>query len=1204
VGDDHLQLGVLGQFTATREGISLDLGGPRQRAVLALLVIARGEVVTAERLLDQLWNGAPTPNALAVLQSNVSHLRRRLEPDVSARSRAGVIVSSGSGYSVRLGPDAVDAWRFERLLAEAAGRPPQQARDRLHAALRLWRGPAYCDHEGEPWAEAEQARLRELRELAREQLAEARLATGESALLVPELEALVAEAPLREQRWRLLVLALYRAQRQSDALAALRRARATLAEELGVDPGPALRALEAEVLAQSPTRDVPLPRVSRMATQEVREDVPSVTARLRSPSASADLVERDRELLTLRRAIDDLGDGVPGLLLIEGPAGIGKSRLLAEANRLAESAGLRVLSARGSQLERSFGFGAARQLFESELDEPGRREAALAGPAGSARGVFEQIDTAQRADGSFAVLHGLYWIMVNLTADGPLMLTVDDLQWCDAGSLRFLAYLVKRLEGLPVLIVTALRTGEQYEDESLLAETTLDPVTVPLRPAPLSAAATTAVVERHLGEAAPLFIAACHQTTTGNPLLLRQLLVALESEGVRPDIAHADVVRAVGSRAVSSLVLMRLRRMPADVVKAARAVSVLGEGAELPWVAGLAGLADEAAAEALAALSRAEVLRDDEHLAFVHPLVRDAVYRDASSAERALQHERAAELLQRFGAPAEQTAAHLLLAPRRGRATTVAVLREAARIAADRGASDSAVLLLRRALDEPAGAERLAVLIELGLLETLVDGPSGVAHLSEAYASLDDPHRRAELAVVITRTHVFASERGRAVTFARAAAAALPAEAPPAQIRDVRQALAGLAGIAGIMHSLNPAEYRGALREELAGDGVGARMLAATLGYDLLLAGEQRERAVELARFALADDRLLEADFGLLWVIAAYTRVLADDDLGDFWERTRARAHATGSLFSALATNIWRGFSEWRKGELTEALQSLTEGTEQVRMWGSPQVAAPYPLAFAIGVHLDRGALAEARRVADGADPSIFVGEGGRLLHEAIVRLLVAEDRPEDALAQLARAKDPFGISNPAWAPWRGLRAQALSALGRTGEAVQLVEDEVRLLRRWGAPSALGPSLRLLGELAGTTGVSALREAVEVLAPTSAAVELARAQLALGGCRDVSDDEAVPLLEKAAAAARSCGAAGVLRDAATALQYRGRRVDATYRQAELSRAERQILELTAAGLSIREVAQRMFLTPGTVQTTLQSASARVRGPSPALHSVG
>ncbi|WP_344615888.1 AfsR/SARP family transcriptional regulator [Dactylosporangium salmoneum] len=171
---------------------------------------------------------AAPPAAVAALQSYVSHLRRRLEPDRGARSRGSVIVSRGSGYAVLLEPEAVDAWRFERLLREPGPDPIA----RLGEALALWRGPAYAEYADLPWAEAEASRLNELREVARDQLAAARLAGGESAVLVPELETLVAAAPLREERWRLLVLALYRAHRQGDALAALRRARRMLADAL------------------------------------------------------------------------------------------------------------------------------------------------------------------------------------------------------------------------------------------------------------------------------------------------------------------------------------------------------------------------------------------------------------------------------------------------------------------------------------------------------------------------------------------------------------------------------------------------------------------------------------------------------------------------------------------------------------------------------------------------------------------------------------------------------------------------------------------------------------------------------------------------------------------------------------------------------------------------------------------------------------
>lgn len=704
-GTRHLRIGMLGELTASFDGEQLDLGGPRQRAVLALLLLARGEVVPAERLADSLWGERPPSDTAAALQSYVSHLRRRLQPGSAARSRSAVIASEGRGYAVRLGSTAVDAWHFESLLQQAdAATDPSSVCGLLHQGIELWRGPPLADYADESWAAPEIARLTELRRVANERLLAARLDLGDSAMLVPQLEAMVGEAPLREERWRLLVLALYRAQRQADALSALRQARATLADELGVDPGPALRKLEADVLAQSPDLDVPRQRVS----------APDAAARVRSTD---DLVDRDRELEVVRAALDALTRGEPGLLLIEGPAGIGKSRLLVEARRLATESSVCVLSARGSQLEQDFGFGAVRQIFEPALIAAGRRDELLSGVAAASRGVFDLAH--DDAEGSFAVLHGLYWLTVNLTARGPVMLAIDDIQWCDHASLRYLAYLTRRLDAAPILVIGTVRTGEEY-DEELLAELLHEPAAVVVRPLPLSPAATEAMVAQRLGEpVAPLFAAACHRTTSGNPLLLRQLLRALETDGVRPDASHADLVVAVGSRAVSSVVLMRLRRLPTEVRAVARAAAVLGEGARLQAVAALSGLSEPATASALSVLTRAEIVKDEQPLAFVHPLVREAIYRDLSAPERALRHEQAVQVLSESGASAEQVAAHVLLAPNRGHNDSVAVLLSAARTASERGAADSAVTYLRRAVDEaPDENERRDVLLELELLES------------------------------------------------------------------------------------------------------------------------------------------------------------------------------------------------------------------------------------------------------------------------------------------------------------------------------------------------------------------------------------------------------------------------------------------------------------------------------------------------------
>ena len=586
----------------------------------------------------------------------------------------------------------------------------------------------------------------------------------------------------------------------------------------------------------------------------------------------------------------------------------------------------------------------------------------------------------------------------------------------------------------------------------------------------------------------------------------------------------------------------------------------------------------------LADLARAEILRDEDPVGFVHPLVRDAVYRAVSGAERALAHEHAAQVLRRRGAPAEQVGAHLLLAPARSDADSVEVLREAARTVAARGASENAITYLRRALAEPAqGPARLEVLRALGLLETLVDGPAGLEHLGAAYDLVTEPAARAELAVTIAWTHVFTSSPGVASAFAREAAASLPGD-----LADARQGLLALQRISGFMHGLDPAVWQAGAEPVVRGDGYGARMLSAALSWEATCAGTDRARAVELARFALHEDRLLAVDSGLFWVVAANARMIADDDLGDFWERVRAQAHARGSLFMALSVNLWQGLWQWRRGELAEAVACFEAMLEQERMWGGSGTGRDYAHAFLVAAHLDRGDLAAAREAAGVALAGSPSGEGGRLVRHAVARLRLAEGAWAEALALLDPVADLSGGANPAWNSQRALRAAALAGLGRREEALELQTEEVGLLRRWGAPSFLGAGLRRLGEIEGGAGREHLREAVAVLEATTAELEKARAEVALGRSPDVADADAVPLLRAAVGRARRCGAQRVFADACGALERRGEAVDdeACDDPAPVSLTVRRILDLAGTGLGVHEVAQRLFLTPGTVRAAL------------------
>jgi len=239
--DQQLRFGVLGPVAAWADGRPLALKGPRHRAVLARLVLARRRVVPVSRLVADLWEDPPA-GAVGAVQTFVGDLRRVLEPSRPARTPPRLLVTDGPGYAL-LATD-VDAWEFESLAA-----------NRIPEALALWRGPAYAEFASQPWASVERSRLAELRLRAIERLAEQRIAAGAAAEAVPDLDAHVTEHPWREEGWRLLALALYQAGRQADALAVLRRARAMLADQLGLDPGPRLRRLEADVLAQDPRLD-------------------------------------------------------------------------------------------------------------------------------------------------------------------------------------------------------------------------------------------------------------------------------------------------------------------------------------------------------------------------------------------------------------------------------------------------------------------------------------------------------------------------------------------------------------------------------------------------------------------------------------------------------------------------------------------------------------------------------------------------------------------------------------------------------------------------------------------------------------------------------------------------------------------------------------------------------------------------------------
>ena len=440
---------------------------------------------------------------------------------------------------------------------------------------------------------------------------------------------------------------------------------------------------------------------------------------------TAPLLERELELRELADALTDAEERRGRVVLVEAPAGLGKTSVLWAASAAAADAGFACRRARASDLERDFAYGCLRQLLEPVVARvsAAERERLFKGAAGLSRCLFApSADTpsgngsaSPAADSTFSMLHGLYWLLNNLADEGPLVLCVDDLHWSDTESLRFLNYLAPRLDGLPVAVLATTRPGEEAPGD--LARLAAAPETTVLRLRPLSAEATATLCRQKLSsEVAPEFAEACREVTGGNPFFLEALLREAVEQGVSADSRAAVGVRGIGPAAVAQAVLLRLAGKPAAATALVRAVAVLGNGASVAEAAELAELSEQEAARSADVLAELAILKPAEGLEFAHPIVREAVYSDIGSRERAEAHARAARILAASGASEERVAAQIVEADPAADAQRVELLRRVAADALIRGAPAAAVAWLRRALAEPPppGCE-LETLLELGL---------------------------------------------------------------------------------------------------------------------------------------------------------------------------------------------------------------------------------------------------------------------------------------------------------------------------------------------------------------------------------------------------------------------------------------------------------------------------------------------------------
>ncbi|MEV0151326.1 MULTISPECIES: BTAD domain-containing putative transcriptional regulator [unclassified Nonomuraea] len=683
---------VLGSFVAEVGGEPVPLGGPRQRGVLALLVAARGQVVPVDRMIEDLWRGEPPARALMSLQAYVSNLRRLLEPGRPPRTPARLLVSAAPGYALRLPPEAVDAWRFEGLLGQArTDTDLRAAQARLAEALGLWQGPAFAEVADEPWAAAETARLNELRLVARELHVAAGLRIGDPAAVVPEAERLTRDEPLREEGWRLHALALWSSGRQADALATLRRARGILAEELGLDPGPDLTALEEAILTQRtdvlraavppPPLTAPLPQVAPL--------------RGTAPIIEAPFVGREAQLSALVTAATEAATDGARIALVTGEAGLGKSTLLEHLGRRLERDGWLVAVGRCPEVDSAPPAWAWTEALRAVAASrsPGEFADDLA-PLLTDTGPVNADATA----GRFRLRQAVWKWLAAVATERPVAVVLDDLHWADATTLELLGGVLGMRA--PILAVAAYRadeSGHLTETLASLARAT------PLRLA-LPGLNDEAVAElvRAECEADEETIAGIAERTGGNPFYVRESARLLNGEGAL--VALSEVPEGV-----RDVLRRRLARLPEGGVSVLRLAAVAGRESSVDVLVKAADTDEDGVMDALDAGVIAGLLDEPGPglIRFVHALVRDTLIADVSRLRATRMHARIAAALE--GTDDIAALAHHYA--RAGSPKAVGYCVQAAELAEARYAHDVAADLLTDAVTNSTGPDERVELL-------------------------------------------------------------------------------------------------------------------------------------------------------------------------------------------------------------------------------------------------------------------------------------------------------------------------------------------------------------------------------------------------------------------------------------------------------------------------------------------------------------
>jgi DNA-binding CsgD family transcriptional regulator/tetratricopeptide (TPR) repeat protein len=893
------------------------------------------------------------------------------------------------------------------------------------------------------------------------------------------------------------------------------------------------------------------------------------------------LRERDLELGTIDELCTRVRDRRSRRLLIQGPAGIGKSALLDAAVIRAQARGFLCLTAAAPQFGAQVAFAVAHQALGPLW--PGTDPSADP-PAGDAAGPAVNLSE----------LNAAAQIILDLAEEQPVLVCVDDVQWADPASLRWLVLLAQRLSGAGVGIVLGIRSGDAALGGDL-ATLVDDRGAIVVRPAPLSPASAGELISEVLGAVlAPELVAACHRQTGGNPYLLNLLAGSLRQSGVGLTALTESQLAEIGARGVSDGVNRQLANLDPEGRRLAEAVAAVGDIGAITRLAQVAGLDVASAIDAAGRLKAVGLFRDGPVLELSHPLVAAAVRAQLPAATLLSYVRDAADVL--LGADQLEAAAALLLElPPQGDRANAETLVAAAGRALVRGAPDVAAGLLERALAEPPADERLVdVWAALGRAQVLGDDPRGVSSLERAVALADRADQVAELALELAQALEKSNRYGDAVAALHAARARLADEAPELaeelEVSACHFAILSAADAADRFAQLEVWRQGRRARSEFA-----YRLVLKELTHDALLAGGPAQETAALAQRALAGGTLLTRSLthhACAAVDLAYAGqpAVAREHFRDEITQCRRR----GDVIGWAAALVLRGETHRLEGDMVATEVDTRTGIE---LLPHGERGPRFMLRGLIEALATQGRTEEAAELLrayelTGELPAVIPTAG--LLHaRAMVR--VQQGALNTALEDLLRAgeiAEAVGMCDPWCVPWRIAAAEILHELGEAAEARRLADRQSELALRFGLEAAIGSALRLQARVAGgERGHALLTEAVVRLERGTARLELARALIELGVAGLARGDLGARLeLERGTRLAAELGAAPLADEGERRLLAAGTRPRRISRRGvqSLTAAEQRAARLAAEGLTNREIAGTLVLSEKTIETHLAS----------------